>query len=93
MSGISDFLTILVLVINRGFFFFVEDLVAMDGKFYYVWGTSASAPVFGSIITLINDARAVRGKRSVGFVNPTFVSFDPYLTKEKKYLTDCFYYY
>jgi len=53
-------------------------LVAINGLFYYVWGTSASAPVFGSIITLINDARAARGKKSVGFVNPTFYKYPGY---------------
>jgi len=46
--------------------------VTIGGKFEPVDGTSASAPVFGSVLTMINDARAVRGKKSVGFVNPTF---------------------
>ncbi len=54
------------------------DIVSIDGGFWYVGGTSASAPVVGSIIAMINDARAVLGKKSVGFVNPTFVS-DPLL--------------
>jgi len=43
---------------------------AVDGEFGLVYGTSASAPVFGSIITLINDARLAIGKRPVGFINP-----------------------
>lgn len=43
---------------------------AVDGEFGLIYGTSASAPVFGSIITLINDARLAIGKRPVGFINP-----------------------
>jgi hypothetical protein len=33
-------------------------------------GTSASAPVFAAMISLVNDARLNQGKPSVGFVNP-----------------------
>lgn len=33
-------------------------------------GTSASAPIFGSIINRINDERLARGKKPVGFINP-----------------------
>jgi tripeptidyl-peptidase-1 len=47
------------------------DVVAVDGALSLVYGTSASAPVFGSIITLINEARSAAGKGSVGFINPT----------------------
>ena len=35
------------------------------------FGTSASAPIIASMITLINNERLNAGKRSVGFVNPT----------------------
>jgi tripeptidyl-peptidase-1 len=34
-------------------------------------GTSASAPVFASIITRINEERLNAGKSAVGFINPT----------------------
>jgi tripeptidyl-peptidase-1 len=34
-------------------------------------GTSASAPIFASIINLINEERIAAGKNSVGFLNPT----------------------
>ncbi|RFU28816.1 hypothetical protein B7463_g7521, partial [Scytalidium lignicola] len=37
----------------------------------FVAGTSASAPIFASIITLINEQRLAAGKSSVGFLNPT----------------------
>jgi subtilase family serine protease len=34
-------------------------------------GTSASAPIFASIITLINEQRLAAGKKPAGFLNPT----------------------
>ncbi|MCJ1435182.1 hypothetical protein MMC27_004553 [Xylographa pallens] len=46
-------------------------VVAVDGAISLVYGTSASAPVFGSIITLINEQRVAAGKSAVGFINPT----------------------
>ncbi|KAF7587093.1 hypothetical protein BBP40_007732 [Aspergillus hancockii] len=45
-------------------------VTAVNGKFLKVYGTSASAPVFASIIAMINDARLNAGKQTVGFVNP-----------------------
>ncbi|PRP79663.1 hypothetical protein PROFUN_10563 [Planoprotostelium fungivorum] len=35
-----------------------------------VSGTSASAPVFAAILTLVNDQRLLNGKTTLGFVNP-----------------------
>ncbi|KAI0642913.1 subtilisin-like protein [Trametes meyenii] len=49
-------------------------VVAVAGKFVSVFGTSCSAPVFGSMITLINDARLAAGKGPVGFINPALYS-------------------
>lgn len=49
----------------------VNYAIAIDGVFSLIYGTSASAPVIGAIFTLINDARAAAGKKSIGFVNPT----------------------
>ena len=46
-------------------------VVAVDGSLSLVFGTSASAPTFGSIITLINEERVKAGKPTVGFINPT----------------------
>ena len=45
-------------------------LTAIDGQLITVYGTSASAPVFASIITLINNARLSVGKSTVSFINP-----------------------
>jgi tripeptidyl-peptidase-1 len=38
---------------------------------YHFYGTSLSAPIWGSIITLINQERTQVGKGPVGFINPT----------------------
>lgn len=42
-----------------------------DGHFSRVGGTSASAPIFSSIINRINEERIAIGKGPVGFINPT----------------------
>ncbi|KAF8879106.1 subtilisin-like protein [Gymnopilus junonius] len=49
-------------------------VIGIDGEFELVFGTSASSPVVGSIITLVNDARIAVGKRPVGFLNPLIYS-------------------
>jgi tripeptidyl-peptidase-1 len=58
-----------------------------NGEPSFVGGTSASAPIFSSIITLINEKRLAAGKSTVGFLNPTLyqnpdafndVRFPPY---------------
>lgn len=41
-------------------------VIGIDGEFELVFGTSASSPVVGSLITLINDARIAAGKGPVG---------------------------
>jgi tripeptidyl-peptidase I len=41
-------------------------------------GSSASAPVFASILTRINNERLKAGKSTVGFVNPTLYKY-PYV--------------
>ncbi|KDR74659.1 hypothetical protein GALMADRAFT_123401 [Galerina marginata CBS 339.88] len=48
--------------------------VAVSGKFALVYGTSASAPVVGAILTMVNDARISWGKKPIGFINPTIYS-------------------
>lgn len=49
-------------------------MVASNRKWTSVSGTSASNPVFASIITLINSERMHVGKTSVGFINPVLYS-------------------
>lgn len=46
-------------------------LLYVGGEPAFVGGTSASAPIFSSIITLINEQRLAVGKSRVGFLNPT----------------------
>ncbi|KAI9701923.1 MAG: hypothetical protein M1836_001267 [Candelina mexicana] len=46
-------------------------VVAVDGKYSLIYGTSASAPTFGSVITLVNEQRYAAGRGPVGFLNPT----------------------
>ncbi|KAB8356425.1 hypothetical protein FH972_024008 [Carpinus fangiana] len=45
-------------------------VITVQGQFSFVYGTSASSPTLGSIVTLINEARLAIGKSSVGFINP-----------------------
>ncbi|KAK6069361.1 alkaline serine protease [Seiridium cupressi] len=44
-------------------------LVAMHGNITTVHGTSASAPVVASMISMINNDRLAAGKSTVGFIN------------------------
>jgi tripeptidyl-peptidase-1 len=61
-----------------------------NGKALVDSGTSASTPLFASIITLINEKRVAANKTTVGFLNPalyanpdafTDVSFSPLVLK------------
>lgn len=45
-------------------------VIAVDGKFDRVFGTSASAPALGAMLYAINDARLAIGKKPIGFINP-----------------------
>ena len=49
-------------------------IVFWKGSPTLIGGTSASAPVFASILNRINEERIAVGKKPVGFVNPTLVS-------------------
>lgn len=49
-------------------------VVAIDGTFNLVYGTSCSSPVSGAILTMVNDARLAVGKSPIGFINPTIYS-------------------
>jgi tripeptidyl-peptidase-1 len=46
-------------------------LLYAGGEPGFVGGTSASAPIFASIIALINEQRIAAGKSTLGFLNPT----------------------
>ncbi|KAJ6527527.1 hypothetical protein B0H19DRAFT_1275322 [Mycena capillaripes] len=49
-------------------------LIAEKDRFIHTGGTSASAPIFTSLIAAVNDARIAAGKSSVGFINPALYS-------------------
>ena len=41
-----------------------------QGAEYLISGTSASAPTFASVVSLLNNARLAAAKRPLGFLNP-----------------------
>jgi tripeptidyl-peptidase-1 len=45
-------------------------VIANGGQLLRIGGTSASCPLWGSIITLINEERLTAGKKPVGFIHP-----------------------
>jgi tripeptidyl-peptidase-1 len=45
-------------------------VIYYQGTSQLIGGTSASAPIFASLLTLVNEARLNAGKSAVGFVNP-----------------------
>jgi len=45
-------------------------MVALNGVFIPVDGTSASAPIFAGVVTLLNNERMNAGKAPLGFLNP-----------------------
>ncbi|KAL8988491.1 MAG: hypothetical protein Q9169_008545, partial [Polycauliona sp. 2 TL-2023] len=45
-------------------------VIAINGIFTLIYGTSASSPTVGAIFTLINEARLYAGKSTLGFANP-----------------------
>ena len=55
-------------------------VVAIQGEYYLVYGTSASSPVMAAILSAVNDARLAIGKKPIGFINPT-VRVEPLLVR------------
>ena len=45
-------------------------VIAAAGEFILAGGTSASTPIFATMVSAINDARLAIGKRPVGWLNP-----------------------
>lgn len=45
-------------------------LISLQGNATFIGGTSAAAPTFAGIITLLNDAQLAANKPSLGFLNP-----------------------
>ncbi|KAI1796878.1 subtilisin-like protein [Ganoderma leucocontextum] len=49
-------------------------ITVVNGHFKRISGTSASAPIFASLIAAINDVRIAIGKGPVGWINPALYS-------------------
>jgi len=47
-----------------------RQVVYSNGSWWLVGGTSLSAPVWGAVLTLVNEARIAAGKSTVGFIQP-----------------------
>jgi len=50
--------------------------ITIGGNWELVSGTSASAPVFAGMVTLINDYRLSNGKKALGFLNQALYQLD-----------------
>ena len=48
----------------------VDVEIVNNGKDTLVSGTSCSAPIFSGLVGLMNNERMLRGKSSLGFLNP-----------------------
>jgi tripeptidyl-peptidase-1 len=51
-----------------------RQVVYSNGSWWLVGGTSLSSPVWGAVLTLINEARLEAGKSTLGFIHPILVS-------------------
>lgn len=51
-----------------------DDFRVWENSTASIWGTSAAAPTFASIVALINDRLAQVGKAPMGFLNPWLYS-------------------
>jgi tripeptidyl-peptidase-1 len=51
-----------------------ELLVFNELELFHFFGTSLAAPIWGSVMTLINQERTAVGKGPVGFINPVLYS-------------------
>jgi len=55
-----------------------RQVVYSNGSWWLVGGTSLSSPVWGAVLTLVNEERIAAGKGSLGFIHPVLVSFEPF---------------
>lgn len=47
-----------------------RQVVYSNGSWWLVGGTSLSAPIWGAVLTLVNEKRIAAGKSTVGFIQP-----------------------
>eukprot|EP01039_Chlorochromonas_danica_P006646 gene6646-7346_t len=50
--------------------YFKTYLIALSGEYHVVDGTSASAPAFAGMVSLVNSARVGKGLSKLGWLNP-----------------------
>jgi tripeptidyl-peptidase I len=53
-----------------------NQIILWNGQWWTIGGTSLSAPLWGSMLTLINEKRIAAGRSTLGFINPVLVSAD-----------------
>jgi hypothetical protein len=53
----------------------VKYVVAINGTFYPLDGTSTSVPVMAAMVSLVNSARLENGQPTLGFLNPALYFF------------------
>ena len=51
-----------------------EYIVSIHQKYFLLYGTSASCPLFAAMISIINANRLATGLSTIGFLNPTLYS-------------------
>ncbi|KAI1335592.1 subtilisin-like protein [Xylariaceae sp. FL0016] len=51
-----------------------RQVVYANGSWYLIGGTSLSSPVWGAVLTLINEERISAGKSTVGYIHPVLYS-------------------
>eukprot|EP01038_Epipyxis_sp_PR26KG_P005158 gene5158-7181_t len=49
--------------------------VVLGGNISVIFGTSASSPVFAGMVSLVNSARLLAGKSTLGWINPTLYQY------------------
>ena len=60
-----------------------NQLIIYEGAFHTIGGTSLSTPLWGSMLTLINEKRIAAGKSTVGFINPILVSYPKVFSRRR----------
>ncbi|RFU72704.1 alkaline serine protease [Trichoderma arundinaceum] len=58
-----------------------NQLIVYGGDYYTIGGTSLSAPLWASILTLINEKRIASGKSTLGFINPALYAHPEVITE------------
>merc|ERR1712087_146247 len=67
----------------------VAYIVAVEGSYYSVSGTSCSSPAVAGMISMMNVARADKGLSSLGFLNPAmYAMYDAQGENYNKYFND-----